>query len=434
MRVRRSLILAAGVLQVAALSLVTATTANSGEVATASAQRERLGFSTEPALVESLLQSPSSDDAWGVPLTADEAEEMDRRSRIPILIEDLRNYVEGHPRRFGQLWIDQAAGGQLVIEVTAAADESDRAATRSLLPDGMPMRFETVVHAMVDLAAVQADLSAGLAEGQESHRGIAGIGVPRGSNRLEVTVIPQRRDAIERLIEERGLKSMVRIVEGEYDRSTACNDRLDCWQSPMRGGLRVNPDFCSTGYVVYDLTSTNERLMTAGHCLKGDMGDMRWHDVASHHLGEGLLHSYTNNSFGDFGLLKMNEIQSWADHVVYRTNDDKAHPMHAYSDAAPGLWVCMLGATSGRRCGDIDLGSYTSYGDDGVTLLYQVTAKYTPQGGDSGAPVINGDYYVGLQSRKRGNGDGVFSDMAFFNAVTGFEDYKVCVVGGSSEC
>lgn len=81
---------------------------------------ERFGFETDPTVVRQIMADPAQPDSrqYSLPMTTAEARDLNSRSGFVQQVSDsVRPYVKKLPM-FGGMWIDQRAGGRLVIGLT----------------------------------------------------------------------------------------------------------------------------------------------------------------------------------------------------------------------------------------------------------------------------------------------------------------------------
>ncbi len=171
--------------------------------------RRQLGFSTDADLIRSLANDPATDCTWGVPLTYAEAAEIQRRQANSSRIAGLKSYVEAHGDTFDVLYTDHAAGGIVVVNVTARAPAADLAAGRALVPTDIPVRFDLVKYSRDEIAAA-AELVGGLVFGEESFEGLAGFGSGNKHNAIDLDIRCDRVDELAALLEPHVPADMLR--------------------------------------------------------------------------------------------------------------------------------------------------------------------------------------------------------------------------------
>jgi hypothetical protein len=100
--------------------------------------RTSVGFRADEAYVRQLSGDPSTAlgvSLYGVPLTAAEIAELDKRARNEDLVAGtLTRYGEDHPDDWAGTFIDQAGGGMVVIRFTGDLDEHRFALSKVVNP------------------------------------------------------------------------------------------------------------------------------------------------------------------------------------------------------------------------------------------------------------------------------------------------------------
>jgi hypothetical protein len=383
---------------------MTALSLGGGPTATASTSleaemefRARFGLTADLAAVLEAHRDASADTSFGLPLTKAEARALVRRGRIAPALGPLRAFVEARRSRFAGLYVDNRSGGQVVIQVAGRAGGETQRATRKLLPRWIDIRYERVANSAAELDSVVSLLRGMASERDARVRGLASIAVVGVENVVEVRVIPERLDAVRDLLATYVDSGPAVVIPGEYDQNTACNSRTDCWQDPLRGGLRVTPDGCTTGFMVYN-DGYARRLLTAGHCTWDDNESLRYH--AGNSLGKVLKNSYWDGSGSDFAALSIADAQDMSGHKIYKSDSDKAWNIADWAVPAVNDTVRMTGSFGGLSSyGQIDSVQYDSYrASDDVWLYDMVRADYSWSDGDSGAPVFYDNVAYGIQS------------------------------------
>lgn len=431
-------------LLVAALPSATAQSPNSKAVEF----REKWGLSTSQSLINQLADDPSANREYGVPLRDSEVEELVERGKISPQLDGLHAYIADHGNRFGGLYIDNPAGGVVVIQVTPAATDANREAAAAAVPNWIETRFEEVENSINQLDEAHEQLDDLLREDTPEVEAITGIDHMLGENVLRIRVLPESLDSVRSFVRELVGQELVRFEVGGYDQPSACTDRQNCWQDPLRGGITVYKTVnspCTIGYMVYN-TDGGRRLLTAGHCLASS--GTRYHDGNS--VGGVSKSSWFDNSTSDFGILyggdNLNGSPDWSGHIIYRTNSDKAQVMETQAGPTTlGESVNMAGQTSGIEYGQVVSLGHTSNWGGGFKLYHMMVGDFENAPGDSGAPVFYGSIAKGVQSgcvsdpgeacTGDSSQDSVFSDIdrlwaAKDGSTTGdpFE-MKVCLYG-----
>lgn len=121
--------------------------------------RERFGLETAPDYVRTL---EGLQDSWmGIPLSASELEEMERRNYLLLESLDLvKELLKARSRStFAGAWVDHRAGGVAVV-ATTERDSVPLAEVRALLPADAVLRVDLVTNTEAELVAQLAELEA----------------------------------------------------------------------------------------------------------------------------------------------------------------------------------------------------------------------------------------------------------------------------------
>ncbi len=188
--------------------------------------RETFGLSTDDEHVRRLLADPDADCTWGVPLSPDEADEIDRRNSIELYIGELARFIDHHDDAFGGMYIDQRAGGAVVVltlpETTQAQiDEAlgfvDRAA-----PGLLEIVTREVKYSQRTLSTTQDELI-GLTRARDPRvEGIVGLGRGTIENRIEVDILVPRFAAVREFLLGRYPEDLLTFVERTSGDSAGC--------------------------------------------------------------------------------------------------------------------------------------------------------------------------------------------------------------------
>jgi hypothetical protein len=360
--------------------------------------RERFGLSTSPDRIERLDSDAAANREFDVPLTAEEAEEMHRRGRISPALDDLHVYIAEHPDDFGGVFIDNPRGGVVVLEVTEQAKATERSQALDLIPGWIEHDTKVVQNSIGELDGTQEAINDLIRKDDDRVSDIVGIDHVIRENVLRIRVLPRSMDATRSFLRERFGEHLLRFEQGGYDQGSACTDRKNCWQDPLRGGLYYSPDACTTGFLVYTEGGTR-RMLTAGHCTIESGNDARYHD--GHSLGKEGPNSFYDGSYSDLAVLNMasDEAQGMSGHVIYRTNSDKSYSISAQDGPSTlGEPLNMAGQKSGSTWGEVISVNHTSNWGGGFYLFYMKVGDYEHAAGDSGAPVVYDHTAVGVHS------------------------------------
>jgi hypothetical protein len=243
-------------------------------LAEASRFRAEFGLRSDAAYVAETARSERVSEAWGIALTAQEEAELNRRTRIANSLDALTKYAATIPD-LGGVFLDQHAGGEVVVTIAGDPDPHRPALSRRL-PAGASLRVERVSHRLADLDAAHNAIIADAAALQAEGITVSSVTTDESANLLLVTVNPLTPEN-ESLLRARYGEFVVVQGGGEGTLThTGCYSRTHCYGPPLRAGISVNPSGCSLGFVVQQSGVT--RILTAGHGGCGDFGGLASHD------------------------------------------------------------------------------------------------------------------------------------------------------------
>lgn len=208
--------------------------------------RETFGLSTDPELIHRLLADPAADCTWTVPLTSEEAAEIDRRNMIELYIGGLSGFVDQHGDAFGGLYIDQQAGGIVVLLTTPSTTQAQIDEALALIapgaPDWLQVTTREVKYSQRRLSTTQDEISALSAAEDPRVEGIVGLGRGTSENRVEVDILVSSFAAVRSFLLERYPEDLLLFVERTSGDSGACRG---CGEEPPETGVATTPDTSS---------------------------------------------------------------------------------------------------------------------------------------------------------------------------------------------
>lgn len=361
--------------------------------------RETFGLRSDAGYVLSLVTDASLPRAeWGVPLTDQELNEMDRRRSISEALDDLYAYIGSTEDTFGGLFIDQAAGG--VVDVAFTKDpESHHSALIKLLPPDTALRSRVVDHTWRELQQLQ-----DVVNGDGSWHASIGTIVFSTSpipqlNQIEVGVSDDSADIKAEFAKRYG-NAVVAVPSGAAE-FTACSSRESCAGPSFRGGVKITgPSYpCSNAFFVYQ--NGVVRYMTAGHCAS--IGSVYTHPGLPGGMSTVKDNSYADNTTADAATVG-NVTGTWNNDWIYRTSTTVWDIDTYDTGIGVGDPVCLSGyRAAATRCGTIlttsvDVCVASCATSNPFMLLDQIKASYTWYFGDSGGAVHNGSMAMGIQS------------------------------------
>jgi hypothetical protein len=353
--------------------------------------RRRLGFPADLAHVERLrgsLEDMGSAE-FGIPMTAPERQEWDRRAAIQALLDERVEAAVRARADFAGLYIDQLAGGQVVLLTTGdpAAARAELEAVEPRLADDLVVRRVAVSE--VELGAALRQLAG------DTDRLFPGIAVHSGAVDLPNTALVVRVSADDLADAQAGAEAAsaslggipVRVEVGEPPVARACTDPEHCTH-PMRAGtvIRKGSAFsgypCTMGFHIKRGTSGRE-MLTAGHC--GTTGSNSWY-----HRGWGYQRSIGSEQAT---LYRHNGVD------IMRVNIyDTQYSQHVYSKSGAitsAGWPLVGATVCARRgwrkvidCGTVaDADTFWTIEGSTYRLFGAGAGGIAIIGGDSGSPV-----------------------------------------------
>lgn len=201
-------------------------------VTAAIAFRDQLGLADDAAYVAALEADTSASRQYGIAMTASEVKDIDQRVAVQTDLDDLTKIVSADPDYAG-LWLDQKAGGEIVIE-TVGDEAALIAEIDKSVPAGGHVRVDRVAYSLVELTSLQAEISAALEKWTAAGVNIVAVGADVLRNRVVVNVAGLTAEQSAQMIDQYG--PMVLIEPGEPIVAASCVDRTNCG-SPIKGGL-----------------------------------------------------------------------------------------------------------------------------------------------------------------------------------------------------
>lgn len=238
----------------------------------AKAFRLSMGLEAGDAYVQKTLGDPDRypSDAWGVPLTNAETNELYRRSRMVVdasdALADVRR-MDG----FAGVFMDHGRDGRLVFQFSNGVRAAEQAIAASV-PNSVDFEVRKVEYSLEELDAVGQRLLSRADRLADMDMSLVGVRYDLEHNRI-VAVVDGSTSRAQRAFED--VSGPFALEAGEAGVLDACNDVTDC--PPAKGGIRINDGkFCTATVVGKRTDGTAHRvLITAGHCLVGN-ADGTW--------------------------------------------------------------------------------------------------------------------------------------------------------------
>lgn len=360
--------------------------------------------------------SASTDDAAAIQLAQDEGLSYDDalariqlQSKIVELDQDLRDYDAD----FGGLWIDQAHGGQVVVQTVATSSDSvaDSYAQQLNLTSLVVQRSASFTG-----KELQSTYDAVLSEVPSRRTANSPIDVDLDikNNRVNIDAIGTATASLT-TSQRQWVGSLsahgkpVKLGTHESVQTTSGCDYSYC-NAPIRGGVALlqgsqfPPNgYCTEGFNVRSTSDLKDYVTTAGHCGQeygGTWWEHQYSDNTNHAVGPTWHAVYSGQADA---LVSVNYPSGWQlpnANVIVDASDNPSWPttfndMYAISSTAypaVGQYLCRTGATSGTACGQV-----TSVSTGAGPISGQIEVHASVCGGDSGGPVYVGHAAYGVQ-------------------------------------
>jgi hypothetical protein len=221
----------------AALFIPALAAAAPADIGAARQFRQTFGLRSDATYVRGLAGRPAT-APWPVPLTASEKAEMDRRVAIQNDMGDLHAFGAANPAVFGGVWIDQAAGGVVEVQITGNPNRY-AASIRARAPEHARIRLVSVANTLAELTRLVDRLDRERAFVASLGAEIYEVGPDVRTNRVQLglsVVTPEIRSALER----RYGSGSITVFQTAEPQLTVCNSRNDCIGPPLRGGISTN--------------------------------------------------------------------------------------------------------------------------------------------------------------------------------------------------
>jgi hypothetical protein len=387
--------------------LITAPTAVSGgepseaDLREAVKFRQTFGLKVDQVAVRAILADRASSTDFGTPLTADETREMERRLRLNDDVDPVERHLATFPDVVGGLYIDQEAGGEVVVQLASKGEAADgiRTAVRKLLPDDVVIRFENVSRTDAELTNLQATLDADLKDlrGRGIDVQMTAVDVPRNTVILGVNGVVA--DEVNYIRSTYG--PAVTVEEHSGSHPGACT-RTDCSGYDLRGGLRISNPYiiCTSAFVgrARGTTTLSAYLLTAGHCATPLSTRADQYHPSTTLIGTVSRLDYRDGGSVDAAALRI--TNSRVSNYIWRYSDVTTYPItgiEANADQSVGEAILKSGQKTNLTSGTITLKNATvHYGS--LDLYGMNQGSYTSEAGDSGSPVFASYKAYGIHS------------------------------------
>ncbi len=409
-----------------------------GSMATAGAVQGAIRFRTSfglvdrPALVAATFgDSMYTSEDWGVPLSAVELQDLDRRSaRVLAALPGIE--AASKLPGFAGAYFDQERGATPVV-LTSGGLGNARSAISSAVGSSDDFEVQQVARSLAELERLQERVIARVDELERQGIDLLRINYRFRSNKIEVVVESGGANVRARAASIVDAPDGIEVVEGVQPVADACVNYADCPNA--KGGIKIlgnsSIPVCTAGFMAKrtDVSPDALVLLTAGHCQVWSQtnGNLTWwHDsvrtssspvVGTQNFGRVWSTDPDDQPIpADVGLIKLASgfVPTNKNLLLTQKNYSSSSlgSVAAMSNANwPGIAVCSTGAGSAakggdwpaKRCGQtLAVTAYNktckgsgqgSGAEPCARLSMTVEVSYDSTGGDSGGP-----YWLGPQS------------------------------------
>jgi hypothetical protein len=409
---RRQSVVPAAVLLMLLTTSGPAVSATPTDEAVSDAVRWRMAFGLDASLPHVLAVEASTKviQEYGVALNASEASQMGRREKLNTDVDAAAAFLETVPDQSGSLYIDQAAGGTVVVQLVGSAAEvrDTEARVRGLLPKDVEVQIRHVEHTYVELRTIQEQLDADLPALTATGIHPVSTMVDEAGNVVRLGVSNTSSGAAEYVARKYG--DVVAVVKEESGGPLTCNSRISCTgDDRLRAGLRIYGDngglYCTSGFGVRDefIGSLYGYLLTAGHCvdpMDNPDEDWDWYHPFGTYIGTAEKLRFFDGADADVAAVHI--IPSRTGNCVWQSTTTICYAIsqnELTANQSQGEFVRMSGGNSGYHTGSIS-GRFTHEVWAGWFDLYnQFRVNITTAiGGDSGSPIYANSRAYGILS------------------------------------
>lgn len=341
--------------------------------------RSEFGLSTDSHHVQAIENDANSSRKYGVPLSSSELAEIARRERIAASLHPLLAHLQGLGQTFGGLYLDQAAGGQVVVNLVGQSDKYHRAILELAPTDG-EVQIREVQHSLAELQDAYHQMNAELPSLEalgvviytitlSEQRNIIDIGLGR-IDPAWIAEIKGRMDP-----------SIVAFHAAEPVVAGACSKDSCLSPERLRAGLTLTgaARVCTSGFVVHN--GSNSQLLTAGHCFQGGgVGQSVYQ--GGEFIGNVSATLYYDYSEADVKIIDISNSResNWLLNTYAFTTEDLN---------TVGTPVCRSGISSGIDCGTIVANTETVFYNS-RHFINQGKTSFGSTTGDSGGVIYGG--------------------------------------------
>jgi hypothetical protein len=266
--------------------------------------RETFGFPAHRSLVEQAESDANySSELYGVPLSAAEIVEMQRRIGVERAAQPAVDFASKRSDWAGW-YIDQRDKG-IPVFMFASGDGDLVAGIADLMP-GTRFRVESADRTWEELLETQRRIDQATDRLVASGIDLTMTGIDVRANRVDVGIDGLTADDKVILTKEFGEGLSFRDeAPAVSDACTGSTGTLNC--RPIKGGLRMNNSVggngCTSGFNVRrSANGAQLAVLTAGHCIAGHPVNTDWNHNGSR-FGESKYHTWGPESPADVGII-----------------------------------------------------------------------------------------------------------------------------------
>lgn len=344
-----------------------------------------------------------SDLRYGVPLTPNEAAEIDRRLIERPQVQEAIDYAISEDTSAG-MYFDQLDGGKPIFLFTENVGQQADAIQRHL-PNGVDFDVRKVDYPTSRLRQVQEEIVADFRKLQAQGLPIAQVGVVAEGNHVLVGLEYPSPGTQATLRDRYGPMVSTEVVGPSV--LDVCNSRSDC--RPIKGGLKMGRGgefLCTTGFNGVRRDNGNHVVLTAGHCLALNGGVQNCEPLWKHNgnvfgcaKGESLPANPNTDAEADVGWILTDDgvgddgrdnedIAPRHFFYTYENNVDAVGWVMGGSDLQENDILCRSGGTSGWTCGKLLQKCVKRVTSGNWHIKCVAEVKFDSTGGDSGGPVV----------------------------------------------
>jgi len=336
--------------------------------------------------------------------------------------EELIPFVRTLPN-FGGVWVDQVAGGDLVVGLTNP-DAATIATIEAKRPkDSRSVQIVATRHTAAELEAAVRAVSRSL---RTQHPGVTLVGVARDlvGNRVRAEIAPGSVDDLDALAAQLTALANVEVVVAQVvpGHDVVCTSRDNCY-NPMKAGNRVRDgsvsgaNWCTQGFLVTANGTTNEYFLTAGHCAVYGASNT-WYHKGFGYLGPEVATAY---GWDGYDVMTVGWPDAQNSRLIYGVSGTQI--ITDARDPITNEGACFSGAgTNAVVCGTVTVDFRNWISETCDCEVWGGDTNLAPIPGDSGAPLYHRFWVGGGQNYWKNTPIGIIDhEYGYFAWVTAAE-------------